>query len=374
MSDFYSLLKQSILDRGISDAADRDEVYAQARQAMVDHLWTYQPPLAEDDIERRIAAFDAAVDRIEVELAMAFDEMADGEPDYHGKRPYRPLPPRDRHADVDEPSSLVPRPPVAAAPEAEPAPPNYDKARRSDDRWAPDPAPRAYRRGQLSALAARARRGGLSERDKIRILAGTIGVLAVILIGFGFYLVRPARESSVTLPIESRNQVSDAATAQRNAAAPLAIQQTFVVFNGRDPTVFESSSDNPIDLASDGDGGFARVSSSTDSAGVRVVIGAGLASELAGKRMRVTITARSSADRGAVNMRFAYQSGLAVSPWQTANLGKQYADAALIWRVPSQRTSSTGDDYLVIEPGIPGGGTAADVKSIKIDLLAPSSS
>jgi hypothetical protein len=35
------------------------------------------------------------------------------------------------------------------------------------------------------------------------------------------------------------------------------------------------------------------------------------------------------------------------------------------------RTSPTGD-FLLIEPGIPGDGTAVDVQSIRIDVIATS--
>ena len=85
--------------------------------------------------------------------------------------------------------------------------------------------------------------------------------------------------------------------------------------------------------------------------------------------MRVTIVARSAKDAGAASMRFAYQSGVAISHWQTANLGPDFQAVALTWRVPSMRTGRTGD-LLLIQPGVPGDGTGADVKSIKIDLLA----
>ena len=67
-------------------------------------------------------------------------------------------------------------------------------------------------------------------------------------------------------------------------------------------------------------------------------------------------------------MRFAYQSGVAISHWQTANLGADYQAVAMTWRVPGLRTDR-GGDLLVIQPGVPGDGNGADIKSIKIDLL-----
>ena len=57
------------------------------------------------------------------------------------------------------------------------------------------------------------------------------------------------------------------------------------------------------------------------SPGVKALIGPGLATRLAGHDVRVTIVARSSREAGAAGLRFAYQSGVAISHWQTANLG-----------------------------------------------------
>jgi hypothetical protein len=144
------------------------------------------------------------------------------------------------------------------------------------------------------------------------------------------------------------------------------IDQTFMLFDGRDPTVFETSADNPVRF--DAQNGIVRISSSTSSPGVKVLIGPGLASRLAGREVRVTIVARSSPEAGAATMRFAYQSGVAISFWQTANLGPDFQSVAMIWRVPALRTDRAGD-LLVVQPGVPGDGTGADIKSIRIDLL-----
>ena len=58
-----------------------------------------------------------------------------------------------------------------------------------------------------------------------------------------------------------------------------------------------------------------------------------------------------------------------LSHWQKANLGPDYQAVALTWRVPAMQTDRNGD-LLVIQPGVPGDGTGADIKSIKIDVLA----
>ncbi len=396
MNDFYSLLKQSIIDRAIRDGGARDEVYAQARKAMIRQLWAYQPALAQDDIDRRIEDFDATVERIEAEVTVVFDEdevpplpdddglavgTEDGPPGdepYYGKRPYQPMPLREGDEDVyartaGAPSTVrgyrpAPAPPHAA--DDETAPPEKPR-RRFGDRWSPDPGLPGHERRSGTGIAGFGLR--LSEKDKVRLLIGTIAALALVLIGFIVYVALPGGDAGVTLPIDTNRVVSDAATAQRNASANLDVQRSFVVFDGHDPTIFRSSPENPVRLDSDADGSFTRISSSTDSAGTKVAIGPGVAALLAGHDVRVIVSARASKDRGAANMRFAYQSGVAISHWQTANLQGAYVDVALLWRVPTQRTSSDGNDYLIIEPGIPGDATGADIRSIRIDVLKPSS-
>jgi hypothetical protein len=396
VNDFYSLLKQSIIDRDMRDAEARDGVYAQARRAMIRQLWAYQPALAQDDIDRRVDDFDTTVERIEAELAAMFAEdevpslpdddggMVDGwerdpagDESAYGKRPYQPMPPRDGAEDAYAPSSAATV--VTRGYQPAPAPPGagddagaYEKPRRRfGDRWSADPGLPGHERPSGAGVA----RGGLglSERDKVRLLIGTIAGLALVLIGFVVYVMLPGGEAGVTLPIDANREISDAATAARNATAALDVERSFVVFDGHDPTVFRSSPDNPVRLDSDAEGSFTRISSSTDSAGTRVTIGPGVASLLAGRNIRVIVSARASKDRGAANMRFAYQSGVAISHWQTANLANDYVDVALLWRAPTRRTSSDGNDYLIIEPGIPGDSTGADIRSIRVDVLAPSS-
>ena len=74
MSDFYSVLKQSIVDRGLRTPAQREAVYGQARAAIIRQLWSYDPPLAEDEIDARIGAFDRTVERIEDDVVSIFSE------------------------------------------------------------------------------------------------------------------------------------------------------------------------------------------------------------------------------------------------------------------------------------------------------------
>ncbi len=535
MSDFYSILRKSILERGIVDSGERDAIYAQARRAMVRRLWSFEPALDEEEIERRIAAFDVAVSDIEADVMAAFSDADDApvepdddsaerqaappyrdddraagyrERDAYERDPYRSDPyqadpyqddpyradpyqadpyraapyrtdpdetdraiaddrraayrepavrpvanprrlpalidpvafgrqvreaglvryyeearyiredtryvqrqPQDpyddtgreapyREPEVDEPPPPPPRrgrqlarrrapePPVDPyedVPGYREEPPAPQPPQRQYDRWSQDGPPRmrpqrpsapptsAQRRLGLDDDLPRRRqrrrqrpRQPLSERDKIFMLLGVIGVCVLMLGGIGVYVLVP-RDGGVTVDIDSRHEVSDAATAVRLAAQAMAVSQTFMLFDGRDPTVFETSPDNPVRF--DASAGAVRISSSTGSPGVKALIGPGLATRLAGHDVRVTIVARSAKNSGAATMRFAYQSGVAISHWQTANLGSDYQAVALTWRVPSLQTDRAGD-VLLIQPGVPGTGTGADVKSIKIDLLS----
>jgi hypothetical protein len=210
---------------------------------------------------------------------------------------------------------------------------------------------------------------------QVLLLSAVIALLAVVLVGLVVYLVSPSRSPKVAATAsiaaaKDASRLADLAAGGAEGAAPAAdVRQSFNVFDGRDPTVFESAPGNPVQLDSDQAGAFARVTSAVGSAGSRALIGPGLAQQLAGQTVRVTVTARSSRESGAGTFRFAYQSGVAISHWQSAGLTSSYSSVALTWRVPSQRTGDSGD-FLLIEPGVPGDGTRADIKSITIDLLA----
>jgi hypothetical protein len=408
LTDFQTLLKQSILARGIRDPGQRQAIYAQARTTFIRQLAAQQPDLSQAEISARVTEFDHTIDAIEHELAadVASSDAADltAAADGNGQEPYAPSAEVDQEAsgwdvrdgaaeldDLVEPldperrRALAPawpasgslqrqavalrRPSLSLPSEREDdlpaAMPHPDHWKDEEAVYREEPPPAAR-----SGLPPPQRRLGwtLSEADKVKVLIGAIAGLALVLIGLVIYLLLPGRNAGITVPI-SRGQVSDAAAADRIAAASLDVRQSFVLFDGSDPTVFLASPDNPVRLDGDGEGAFARIGTSTSSSGVRVQIGPGLAARLAGQNVRVVMTARSSPERGALNMRFAYQSGVALSHWQTANLTRGYASSGMTWLIPQMRTSPTGADYLIIEPGIPGDGTYADIRSIRIDVL-----
>ncbi len=403
MTDFYALLKQSIIDRGIRDVSERQEVYAQARRAVIKQLWDYRPPLAADEIDMRVGSYDTAVERIEAELQAAFAKGETLKPKARlpAKRPApQPEPAGARNsppAFSDWPEQELSRgaPTERATPvrgrstsaatrvrEAEARDsetydePPYDEEGLEEETYRPHlEGARWWKRGVFERERGHAESWiaswtdwlGTPDEAKLRLAAIGIGGLVIILVGVMAYALGTRSHQGVTLPIGVRREVSDAATAARIPTDNLKVTQTFTIFDGVDPTVFATTPDNPI--AFDSTGGFARVSSSTSAPGVKVTIGPGLASRLAGQNVRVVIVARSSQESGAAGMRFAYQSGLAISHWQTVNLGTNYAPVGMEWRVPMMQTSATGDS-LLIEPGVPGDGTGVDVKSIRIDVIA----
>ena len=487
MTDFYSVLRQSLIDRGLRSAEQRRDAYSQARSAMIRRLWSFDPPLAEDEIDARIGQFDIAVERIEGDLVATFaraeaaevavrrevppariapvtvvdgyDEVADyapafgGQPlplptegddgfDDDGDDPWAeaahrigaavPATPGDRRLMIE--AAIRGVPPVEAGPEevegeavveaAEPAPrwrpapvrrsaPAHEAARRDDPphvtaadisgygyegdspeaddddvmdepppdrraRFARDDDP-AFDEEIDEAPAYRPRRPRarpMGDQGKVRLLLVAVAALAVVLVATSAYVFVPLLSGSsasdgpgIPAGAPLPPNVGDPATAARIPVEPANVAQTITLFDGRDPTVFEADSNNPIRFTGSEADGFTSVSTSSSSAGARVVIGPGLSSRLAGQSIRVNIVARAARENGAASMRFAYQSGLAISHWQTATLSPEFTPFGLVWRVPTMRTNPSGD-HIVIEPGIPGDRTAADIRSVTIDVLA----
>ncbi len=438
MSDFYSVLRQSIIDRGLSAPQSREEAYAQARRAMINRLWSYDPPLAEDEIDHRIGQFDTAVARIEDDVvevfatmeaaaaAEAHDDRRDEHDDAHVPRfdagadaydrdPHRdddgalpelrPVPnalrgiderslaveralsdlddeldepaPREaaahdadlagwsgsgREADDYDDQDGTDQAPVAPAATPRPATPRAKPARTHGA--APGSSPPAAARPVKAAARPAPARGALN----LRVLIGAVAILAIILVGGLAWLLLPrgtqTSDDRVVLQTEVPGGVSDPDTAIRLPKAAISVTSSFTLFDGKDPTVFAGDPDNPVRF----DGENARIATSVSSGGAKAIVGAGLSSRLAGKTIRVTIDARSAIENGATSLRFAYQSGVAISHWQAANLSSDFTELGLVWRVPALRTSPIGD-FIIIEPGIPGSGTGVEIRSVRIDLV-----
>jgi hypothetical protein len=458
MSDLYSLIRQSIIDRGLISAAAREEVYQQARTAVIRELWSYEPPLAEEDINARVTQFDRAIDQLEGDLAEAFAEPAEappGPPSQPAKGAVSVFEGYDRDSDyvpgyvAQPPRPSQQRPDSARAqgsraelvtlggaaggldplalrsaaieaalrsggddlffeeerqserhPEdmdlgepdafAEPSPTDDDHPPTSRA-WADDapsaaageawedqdddgsdlPSSQHYEGNEAPEAAARrprvAQLANLSERTRIGILVGAIAALGLVLVVLAGImlssLIAPSGGSRETAALRRAPAPSRGG---ETAASAADVVQTFSVFDGGDPSVFDSGPDNPVRF--DKSTGFARITSSAADPGVRVIIGPGLAGRFAGRSVRVTLVARAARENGATGLRFAYENGIAISHWQAAHLGNDFVPYNLVWPVPAMR-ADPNTDQLLIEPGIPGDGTAADIRSIKIDVL-----
>ncbi len=144
--------------------------------------------------------------------------------------------------------------------------------------------------------------------------------------------------------------------------------ESLVLFDGHDPSAFKSPPDNPVQFEGGTNGGSVLISSSASSNGARLVVGPGVYQRIAGRTVRIVVVARGARENPAASLRLAYQNGRQLSGWSDLALGDQYQSLAMTWAVPKQRSGAEGDAVL-IEPGIPGDGTAAQISAVTIDIL-----
>ena len=418
MNDFYSLLRQSVIDRDLRSLAQREEAYEQARRALIRRLWAYDPPLADAAIDASIQEFDEAAARIEEEARDLFADrdLSSGEaepstavavydsrdrqvargPASLGAMTLRGTAveqvwdsdgddwPGDSGRQVAIVSAEAKRRAIEAALRGEAdaafragapvdqtsgwdepdAPDDVSERRRREDReraLPDDEPPSRWRQFNFDAPAvAMERLRDLRRSTRVGILAASVGVLAVLFLAVTAYVLlhrgSPAPGDQIASDQPVRREVLGPESAAKIPTEIMKVERSFGVFDGSDPTVFVADSDNPVDFDGRVDNGTARIATTSDSSGARIVIGPGIANSLSGRSVRVVLFARSARENGATTLRFAYQSGVAISHWQVANLTPTYAPLGLVWRVPAQRTDPSGD-YLIIEPGIPGDGT-----------------
>src|SRR5579862_3819812 len=69
MVDYYSILLRAVTAPSAGDAQWRRGVYDRARQMLASQLRAGQPPLPHEEIANEIDAMDAAIERIESEMA-----------------------------------------------------------------------------------------------------------------------------------------------------------------------------------------------------------------------------------------------------------------------------------------------------------------
>lgn len=393
MSQLDNVLRRSIAHIDPADWQGRDRVFASAREAMIRLLRVYDPPLSAEDIDRKIKEFDDVIDAIEVEYRWARplgDTLALAPP----RRPAAPVlaalpPPDEEEADEEDEGAAVDTGSVDETDELyadDPDDEDYDDYEDYDGDDYPYDGDDEPRGGLF----------GLIDRIGWRMIAAVVGAVVIVGLAGSALLVMGHGSGKTTASSPETQAVIDTAAPASPAPPPQASSaaeppatetaaaqpqpeaqpvapgglalETLVLFDGRDPGVFQSTSDNPVVFQGDQDGGFARVSSSTTSAGARVRIGRGVYERIAGHRIRIVLVARASRTAPAMNVRFAYQNGRVQSPWSEVKLGSSYTPLSAEWTAPPER-GGPENDSLIIEPGIPGDGTSIDVRSVRIEVL-----
>jgi len=245
------------------------------------------------------------------------------------------------------------------------------------EQFEPEDEPRIRRRAR-SRRGARENRGArraqttaasgqpLQRRGRRGLWIGIVFVLGAGIIAWS---------ASVFLPVLFPSDPDSETPALPAAAATLAAPATplvvssggIVLFDGIDPSVFEGAADNPTNYLADVGGGIVRITSTINSGGARLAIGPDAANSLAGHQVRLVMEARGTPDQAAAAVRLAYQQDLIILDWRLARLIGEFAIIAATWTIPSREAEGT--DYLIIEPGVAGDGTAIDVRSIRFELL-----
>lgn len=200
-------------------------------------------------------------------------------------------------------------------------------------------------------------RAAQPRRSIGRKLAIGLGVIAALVLAWCLYVFVP-----ILFP-GSADPGAPAATGE--ARVPAEAGAPIVIFGGQNPAVFVGTPDNPVGFEAGENGGFARVASST-AGGARATIGRSVAQQLGGHTIRIAIDARGTPGRESITARLGYQRGDGLLEWQTINLGAVFYVWTVDWTIPGG--ASTGD-FLIIEPGIPGDGTALDIRGLTIQIL-----
>ncbi len=230
--------------------------------------------------------------------------------------------------------------------------------------------PKAKRpRGRKAKAAAREQarqRRPKTSRRRSRIGVVAILIFAVAVFGWAAYVFLPHLFGSGSTTADG----TAATTANTNPAAAnpaVATGNSIIVFQGGDPTVFEAGADNPVHYQGDTAGGHVQITSSATSGGARAVLGPGVANRLVGHQVRFVIEARATPGQPAQAVRFIYVRGLSTLAPRLSPLLADFGVITPTWDIPAGTVD--GNDYLLIEPGVPGDGTAVDIRSIRIEIL-----
>lgn len=110
MVDYHSLLNRAIASLGHPDAEARASIYGRARDALQRQLRSFDPPLAEDEIQAQLEALEAVIVQVEAEHAAPDAGEAAARSDT--APPAAPEPPLPEPPVEDEPAPLPPPDPV----------------------------------------------------------------------------------------------------------------------------------------------------------------------------------------------------------------------------------------------------------------------
>lgn len=215
------------------------------------------------------------------------------------------------------------------------------------------------------------------QRRRLIVQAATPVAIIAVLGVLGWLGAR--YQTEITAKVEEL--VTDARPIQEIAApaAPVAIElkggeadtaePDIVLFDGRDPSVFQAGGEKPVVFGNDAAGGYVRIHASGAARnGARLLISSGVADRLARRTVHFVVTARAPVEDGAGTIRLGYHAGDEAGPSATQPLGREYRRLEIVWTVPGG--SGLGQHALFIEPGLLGGGSTIDVKSVELFLEA----
>jgi len=120
MADYYSILKKTIASLPESNGAARRSVYSRARNAIVNQLKAYEPPLSPSEITAEQLRLEEAIRKVEAEAARESLGLGPVAPKVETPAPQPSAPPPAPEAD-EEPADVEPSAAPASA-EAAPAP------------------------------------------------------------------------------------------------------------------------------------------------------------------------------------------------------------------------------------------------------------
>lgn len=404
MTHLETVLRRAVADLDPSDREGRRRAFGDVRAQMMRLLAVYEPPLSADEIEGKIDELDTIIRRLEAEYAppsaaeppapepaapvpsdfsdeyeageedVVLDEPDEGPFDLEdgevldGEEPVEEAPPATRGSVIariaavglalviiaagagflvylaSEPS----RQQTAEAPQAtSPEPQASEPVTPADTAPPQSPTPEPSAPPAASEPATAVAPAPVETPTSVAPPEPT--------------------PTDATAPAPSTAPASPPST----TPAPLPsgpVAESLILFDGSDPGMFRSTADNPVRFDGYPAGGTVRISSSANSNGARLRVGPGVYERIAGRHVRILVVARAAPDDPADALRFAYQNGRRLSPWSDQKLSDDFQTLVLDWTVPAERTGSEGDS-LLIEPGIPGDGTAADIRSVTIDVL-----